>query len=144
MGSKRARDRQSNAAQRLNSSNDVDTGKSKAVMTTEKSFAFTSDNTSIPIPFRTASITPAITSMNKSTSTSSVVTSTEYDTGTTIFKTSTTTPTTIISTSSDTPTTSTLTTATTVTTTTITHTVKEATSTTDWISQDSVAVGITV
>merc|ERR1719182_1324095 len=51
--SKRASGRQSNAAQRLNSSNGVDTGNSKAVMTTEKSFAVTSDNTSTPIPFKT-------------------------------------------------------------------------------------------
>ena len=44
--SKRASDRQSNAAQRLDSFNGIDTGNSEAV-TTAKSFAFSSANASI-------------------------------------------------------------------------------------------------
>merc|ERR1719201_782113 len=96
--SKRARDRQSNAAQRLNSSNGIDKGNSKTVMATAKSFAFTPANTSTPIPFRPSSITPANAFMNKATAMPDEDTSTQYGTGKANFKTITITSTSMTST----------------------------------------------
>ena len=55
--SKRAHDRQSNAAQRLKSSSGVETENVRAA-TTAKVFSFISGNTSIPIPLRMQSIAP--------------------------------------------------------------------------------------
>ena len=140
--SKRASGQQSNAAQRLNSSDGVDTGNPKSVTTTVHAFAFMSANTATLIPVRTPSITSVNAFMIKPAVTSDG-TSTEYHGGkATIISTSvmTSTATTMLTTaeahtnSLNTESTATIITAIIATTTTITQAVEEATISTDWIS----------
>ena len=98
--SKRARGRQSNPAQRFNSSGGVATRNSKAVMTTAQAFVFTPVNTSILMPGR--SIESVSTSTKKSTDTPDD-TPTEHYTITTNLREITMAPTTTISLSVNTP-----------------------------------------
>ena len=64
---KRTIDWDSNAARQRNSSNNIGTGNSKAVVSTANLFALTSGDTSPLIPARTRRITPENASMGKRT-----------------------------------------------------------------------------